>query len=84
MAEQQGRKERDLPHQTSRGAAAAVAERAVSPRAEEMQRQVCGGTGLASQGACRLQRPADMEHPEVPGGLVHLLGHVEMFQTLES
>lgn len=43
MAEQQGRKERDLPHQASRGAAAAVAKRAVSPRAEEMQRQVCGG-----------------------------------------
>lgn len=40
------------------------------------------GMGLASKGACKHR--GGMEHPKVPGGLVRPLGHVEIFQTLES
>lgn len=43
---------------------------------------VPGGMGLASKGACK--RCGRMEHPKVPGGLVCLLGHVGIFQTLEN
>lgn len=88
VAEQDGKKEPDLPQTDLLWArATAVAERAVSP--PELRRctdRCARRDGLGKQG--RLQAESALggwsKHPEVPGGLVRPLGHVEIFQMLES